>query len=42
MKNKARVIYPDIPSAIRHQRSSEGKMSHFDQIYEINEQLLHL
>ena len=25
-----------------YQRSSEGKMSHFDQIHEINEQLLHL
>ena len=25
-----------------NQRSSEGKMSHSDQIYEINEQLLHL
>ena len=25
-----------------YQRSSEGKVSHFDQIYEINEQLLHL
>ena len=24
------------------QRSSEGKMSHSDQIYEINEHLLHL